>query len=218
MKKLLLFGLVGLIGLTLTLTADDLGELAKKEKAKREALQKEGKTPKVMTNEDIEEMKGAQNEGQVLDENQAQGDEEEAATADSILQGMSAEVPDSTNEVAGTDAFQEQDQAPSVDEQLRQLQEKKEAAEAEIKDAQKAVDQGGLLHTYAVGNQFREQREADNEIEDLDKQIKKLEAEKKNQEASKPQQDQNTTSDQQQPQEQQPQEEQQTTDEQPPSN
>jgi hypothetical protein len=218
MKKLLLFGFVGLIGLTLTLAADDLGELAKKEKAKREALQKEGKTPKVMTNEDIEKMKATENADQSLGENQAEGTEEEGATADSILEGMSAEVPDSTNEVAGSEFVEEQQQEPSVDEQLRQLQEKKEAAEAQIKDAQEAVDKGGLFHTYAVGNQFREQREADNEIEELDKQIKKLETEKKNQEASKPQQDQNTTTEQQQSQDQQPQEEQQTTDEQPPSN
>lgn len=218
MKKLLLFGFVGLIGLTLTLAADDLGELAKKEKAKREALQKEGKSPKVMTNEDIEKMKAGENTDQILGENQAEETEGEPATADSILEGMSTEVPDSTNEVAGSEFIEGQQQAPSVDEELRQLQEQKEAAEAQIKDAQEAVDKGGLFHTYAVGNQFRESREAGNEIDELDKKIKQLEAEKANQNSSKPQQDPNTATDQGQPEEQQPQEEQPPTDEQPPSN
>lgn len=218
MKKLLLFGFVGLIGLTLTLTADDLGELAKKEKAKREALQKEGKAPKVMTNEDIEKMKAGDNSDQILDENQKEGTEEETRSADDILQEMSAEIPDTTNEVAGSEFAEEQKPAPSVDEQLRQLQEQKDAAEAQDKEAQEAVDKGGLFHTYAVGNQFRESREAGTEIDEIDKKIKQLEAEKSNQEASKPQQDPNTAPDQQQPEEKQPQEEQQTTDEQPPSN
>lgn len=218
MKKLLLFGFVGLIGLTLTLTADDLGELAKKEKAKREALQKEGKAPKVMTNEDIEKMKSADNSDQILDENQEEGTEEETRSADEILQEMSAEIPDTTNEVAGSEFAEEQKPAPSVDEQLRQLQEQKEAAEAQNKEAQEAVDNGGLLHTYAVGNQFRESREAGTEIDEIDKKIKKLEAEKSSQEASQPQQDSNAAPDQQQPEEKQPPEEQQTTDEQPPSN
>src|SRR5262245_10539313 len=142
MKKLLLFGFVGLIGLTLTLTADDLGELARKEKAKREALQKEGKAPKVLTNDDLEKMKAADNANQTGGESEPTEETEAEAGLSEKIDDTSAQVPDSSNEIS-TDAMEQalDQQSSSIDDQLKQLQQQKEEAEARVREAQQTVDQ-----------------------------------------------------------------------------
>jgi hypothetical protein len=190
MKKLLLFGFVGLIGLAFTLAAQDLGELSKKEKAKRQAQQEQGKTPKVLTNDDIEKMNASQDTEQSPDQTPSSEDPgltEDETAAGGADQDLSADISGGIDEVAGSEVAEEETPGPSVDEQLKQLQEQKEAAEAQDKSAQEAIDNGGLLHTYAVGNQFRASRQAQKEISGIDKQQKQLEQKKNSQEASKPQ-------------------------------
>jgi hypothetical protein len=188
MKKLLLFCFVGLIGLTLALAADDLGELAKKEKAKREALQKQGKTPKVLTNEDLERMNSNEQtktgdvEKETAEEAQGESQASEGET-ESGSTNESSGISGSPDVVAGSELAAEEAPKPSIDEQLRQLQAQKEEAQAKEKQAQEAIDNGGLFHTYAVGNQFRQEREAGDSTEEINKKIQQLEQQKKEQEA-----------------------------------
>lgn len=187
MRKLLLFGFVGLIGLTMTLAAEDLGEVARKEKAKRQSLQEQGKTPKVLTNEDIEKMKSAQN---AQENEEAEATEGVAGIKDAEDSDSTADLSGAVDEVAGSEEASEETPGPTIDEQLKELEALKEKAETELKDAEGAIDRGGLFHTYAVGNQFRESREAQGDIKDIDKKQKQLEQQKSDQESSSSQSNQ----------------------------
>src|SRR5262245_5471758 len=139
MKKILLFGFVVLIGTALALSAESLGELAKKEKEKREALQKEGKTPKVLTNEDIEKVKTSESTAASdTDSDQAVSESDlEQKLSDAQQESAQAEqeLSGSPDEVQGSEEYQ-QEMSSSVDEQLRQLQEAKDAAETKVDDAE----------------------------------------------------------------------------------
>ncbi len=187
MRKLLLFGFVGLIGLTLTVAAEDLGDVARKEKAKRQTLQDQGKSSKVLTNEDIEKMKAAQN---AQENEEAEGTQGVAGITDAEDSDSSADLSGSVDEVAGAVEAIEETAGPTVDEQLKELEALKEKAEAQLNDAEGAIDRGGLFHTYAIGNQFRESREAQGEINEVDQQQKKLEQQKRSQQASTSEPDQ----------------------------
>src|ERR1041385_2803352 len=57
MKKLLMISFVAMLAFVFAAAAEDLGELAKKEKARREALAKEGKKAKTLTNADVGNIK-----------------------------------------------------------------------------------------------------------------------------------------------------------------
>ena len=194
MKKILLFGFVVLIGTALALSAQDLGELAKKEKEKREALQKEGKAPKVLTNEDIQNMKTSQKTAASSTDSDQPVSESDLEQKLSDAQQESTEAEQeisggavSPDEVQGSEEYQEQ-QSSSVDEQLKQLQDAKDAAENKVNEAKKAVDDGGLLHTYAIGNQFKDQREGTKEIKEINKQEKQLKQDTSKDNATPPQQ------------------------------
>jgi len=154
MKKLFLLLFIFTIGFVFVAAADDLAELAKKEKARREEIEKKKKDTKVYTNDDIKNVKS-----KLAIESDAPADQ--AAT-------------DDANTAAAADAS-----APSnseMDLQIKQLQEQRAEQEKIAGDARAAINAGGIYHTYNVDQQFTAERQANQKIAEIDKQIADLQA------------------------------------------
>jgi hypothetical protein len=167
MKSKLLFLLIFLFTCSVVFAGESLGELAKKEKAKREALSKQGKEAKVYTNDDIKGVKkdtGIQSTGEEMEE-PAEGQEEESTEAESTA---------AESEEYGYDYSSEADQQVN-NQELQDLRDQREAAQKELDDARKAIGAGGLFHTRNVGDQFHIATEAERKLQEIDRRIKELE-------------------------------------------
>ena len=128
MKRILLLAFLIALGFTLALSAEDLGALAKKEKARREALAKEGKKAKVLTNQDVADIK-----------------------SDLAYQSSGTETP--ASEVNPS----EQPPAQSaVDDQIKQLQDEREQLQQKAQEGRDTIGKGGLFHTHNVGTQYQQ--------------------------------------------------------------
>ena len=135
--------------------AEDLGEVAKKEKARREALAKEGKKGKVLTNKDIKDIKsslGIESNTPVVEEPAEKSKEEPAAAVEQAV-----------------------DQSNS---QLEELKEQKAELTREVQEASDAIQQRGARSTN-TGEQYREKRLKEEELKKVEEQIEELEKSQK---------------------------------------
>jgi hypothetical protein len=146
----------------------NLGELAKKEKARREALEKTGKKTKVLTNEDVGKIKSQL--GMVSGSEVQEGQEGQPAEEDSSY----------TPPAEGEDYIpaQEPEQQP-VDpnaehkKQIEELQNQRDEHEKAAEEARANVGAGGLWHSHATGNQYKKASEAEQKIDEIDKRLDK---------------------------------------------
>jgi hypothetical protein len=158
--------------------AKNLGELAKKEKARREALEKSGKKAKVLTNEDVEKIKSQL--GMVS--GSSEGEEGQATGEDSTY----------TPPVEGEDYVPDQQPEQPVDpnaehkKQIEDLQNQKDEAQKKADEARATVGAGGLWHSHATGNQYKTAGEAEKKVDDIDNRIDK--ASSQPQQAQQPEQ------------------------------
>ena len=131
--------------------AEDLGELAKKEKARREALAKEGKKGKVLTNEDVKDIKsslGIESHTPVVDEPVEKSKDEPAVAVQEAV-----------------------DQSNS---QLEELKQQKAELTREVQEASDAIQQSGA-RSMNTGEQYREKRLKEEELKKVEEQIEELE-------------------------------------------
>ena len=131
--------------------AEDLGELAKKEKARREALAKEGKKGKVLTNKDIKDIKSSL------------GIESHTPVAE--------EPTEKTTDEPATAVQEAVDQSNA---QLEDLKRQKAELTREVQEASDAIQQSGARSTN-TGEQYREKRLKEEELKKVEEQIEELE-------------------------------------------
>jgi hypothetical protein len=144
-----------------------LGELAKKEKARREALEKSGKKTKVLTNEDVGKIKSQL--GMVS--GTSEGEAGQPAPDDSSY----------TPPVEGEDYVPDQQPEQTPSDPNAELQKKHEELQNQIDEHQKAADDaranvgaGGLWHSHNTGDQYRKAGDAEKKIDELTEQKEKL--------------------------------------------
>jgi predicted RNase H-like nuclease (RuvC/YqgF family) len=131
--------------------AEDLGELAKKEKARREALAKEGKKGKVLTNKDVKDIKsslGIESHTPVVEEPEQKSKEEPAAAVQEAVDQSNAE--------------------------LEELKQQKAELTQQVQEASDAIQQSGARSTN-TGEQYREKRLKEEELRKVEEKIEELE-------------------------------------------
>lgn len=172
MKKLLVVLVLLIAGAVFaqqTQPAQNLGELAKKEKARREALAKEGKTGKVYTKEDLERVKGKLGIETTGDSSSSEGasDDQPATSVDEV-----------TMDQLDAEAAMEQ-QKKDLQNQLDEMLSQKTDLQKQIDD-NKTKTANGILsvnpaQTLQDIDQFDSQmKELERQIQDLQQQIQDL--------------------------------------------
>ena len=161
---------VVILGMSWIAFAEDLGELAKKEKERREELARKGVKARVLTNQDIPNIKARL----AIEPSSIEGETAEEAVSDETTaaeQEVEAAVAEETTE-------------PSVDQQLQEVGNQKQELEQKAKDARDTVGRGGLFQTRNVGDQYRTMRESQEKIKALDKQEQELKEQKAEEESA----------------------------------
>ena len=148
MKKV--FWVLILVLFSVTVWAEDLGELAKKEKARREELKKQGKKAQVLTNEDVKSIKSSL------------GIESSGVTSDTS--GQAQGEPSAALEEAISDSSS----------QLDALKKQKGELIREIQDTSDSIQQSGV-HSRNLGEQYKQKRLAEEELKKVEEQIETLE-------------------------------------------
>jgi hypothetical protein len=153
MKKI--FPVLIVVLLAVCVWAEDLGELAKKEKARREAIAKEGKKAKVLTNKDVKDIKsslGIESHTPVEEPEADKSKEEPAAAV--------------------------QEAVDQSDAQLEELKRQRAELTREVQEASDAIQQSGA-RSRNTGDQYREKRLKEEELRKVEEQIEELEKGKK---------------------------------------
>jgi|GEM_PF-1942054 len=185
MKKVLFVSFVLLF--TASLWSESVTEVAKKEKARREALAKQGKKATVLTNKDVPNIKSS-------------------LGIESTSTGQSGEG--STDDI--TAAIQQATDNSSAE--LEELKQQREDLNGKLQEVSDSIDQG----TYAtnIGDRYKEKRLTEEELANVDAQIKAIEAKRQaaaEQQAQKPPPEEQPAPEQQPASEQKPAEEQTQT-------
>jgi hypothetical protein len=167
MKRITVLVLLFAFGFAFAVLSEDLGELAKKEKARRESIEKAGKKAKVFTNEDIGKLKS-----QNAMESSTTPAEGQTTSDDTYKPPVEGEEYVSPQEPPA----QQPDPAAQRNNQLRELEEKREELEKQAKEARETVGSGGLWHSRNTGDQYRIAREAEANASKVDKQIDEIES------------------------------------------
>lgn len=145
----------------------NLGELAKKEKERREALEKSGKKAKVLTNDDVGKIKSQL--GMVS------GSEEQGQPA-----------PDDSSyqpPVEGQDYTPDQQPEQTPPDQNTEAQKQRTEIQNQIDEHQKAADDaranvgaGGLWHSHNTGDQYKKAYDAEKKVDELNDKKDKLDS------------------------------------------
>jgi hypothetical protein len=164
MKRVTLLVLLFSFSIAFAVMSADLGELAKKEKARREAIDKSGKKAKVFTNEDIGNLKSQL----AMEGATAEGESTPVEETDS-----SYTPPQEGADYVPAPEPVQQPTNPAEDrqKQIRELEEQKEELEKQAKEAKDTVGSGGLWHSRNTGDQYKKAREAEEKLEKLDQKI-----------------------------------------------
>jgi hypothetical protein len=163
MKKLALFAFMAVFVVAMIAEATEVVEVAKKEKARREAIQKQGKPAKVFTNQDIGNLK---------------------ATLGFEVRTEPEQIKDTTLPRIDTSAGEVEQPKPAQpkqeqnNEEVEKLKQEREAMEQQAKDAQQTINQGGGYHTRNIGTQYKLKREAETRIREIDKELEEKEGKK----------------------------------------
>ena len=155
--KLALFVLIMVFVVVMIADATEVADVAKKERARREAIQKQGKPAKVFTNQDIANLKST-----LGFEVTTQPEELEVKT----LPGIDTSLGDEPVKAKKAEP------KPQRNEEEEKLKEERAALEQQAKDAQQTIDQGGGYHTRNIGNQYKLKREAESRIREIDEKLK----------------------------------------------
>jgi hypothetical protein len=162
MKRMTLLVLLFSFSFAFAVLSEDLGELAKKEKARRESIDKSGKKAKVFTNQDVENLKSELAIASTEGENTATED-----TTYTPPQEGAEYVPDPEPQPPKSDPAAEQQK------RARELEQQKEELEQQAKEARDTVGAGGLYHSRNTGDQYKKAREAEEKQEKVDQQLEK---------------------------------------------
>lgn len=152
MKKIITFMIAGFLVITLAYP-QSLVEAAKKEKERREKLKKEGKQSRIITNEDIENVKE---------------------------KTLGIELPEG-QERPKTESLASEEQSSREDELNMQIKKQREQIQAEIDklkkqrdEEQDRINRGAVFFGANPGEAYQKIRELDEKIKELEKQLASL--------------------------------------------
>ena len=163
MNKLAIFCFAAFLSCSLTAAGSEVAEVAKKEKARRDSVEKQRKPARVFTNQDIANLKSS------------------LAFESSQIESVEPAEPPQTTTVPAPDVAPPVRQAEvsadqrAREEETRRLKEEREALEQQARDAQQTINQGGGYHTRNIGNQFKAKREAETRMRQIDQELQKKE-------------------------------------------
>jgi hypothetical protein len=162
MNKLAIFASLLLLSFAVTATGSEVAEAAKKERERRQALEKQKTPAKVFTNQDISSLKSSL----AFEASQTEAVEQaETQTGTTTIPGPPPEpVPAQEPEVSA-----EEEERAAENERLK---EERERLEQQARDAQQTINQGGGYHTRNIGNQYKAKREAEDRIREIDEKLK----------------------------------------------
>jgi hypothetical protein len=171
MNKLAIFAFIASTSLALTAAGSEVAEVAKKEKARRQAVETQRNPARVFTNQDIINLKSSL----AFEASQTEAVAPAESTGATTIATTPAPEPEATNlpPVPRQEPSAEQRER---EEQAQRLKEEREALEQQARDAQQTINQGGGYHTRNIGNQFKAKREAESRIREIDQELKKNEA------------------------------------------
>jgi len=158
MKPLIAFIIVTIFIFSAT-HAENLAAIAKKEKARRQALAAEGKKSRVLTNDDIPKLK---------------------ATLGIDVNRTSGPAP---KEPAQENTSSNDEQKSELDEKIKVHNEEIEKMKNELEEARQNAGSGGIYHSTNLGSQYREIRENEELLKDLEEEKANLEKEKQEKES-----------------------------------
>jgi hypothetical protein len=174
MIRLCLLILVFALATWSIIAAENLGEVAKKEKARREAIEKKGKKAKVFTNADVDKLKAQiaiqKGGGQAPAEGTA-----EQPPANPEPAAPAVETSPEVQPVTEPEPVVQTDEKKPVEEQIKDLQEQKEQLEKEAQAARDAIGAGGIYHSRNVGVSAEKEDEAEKKLEEVNKKLEELE-------------------------------------------
>ena len=155
MKKFFLFSF--LILFASAIWSEDLSEVAKREKARREALKKQGKKATVLTNEDVKNIKSS-----LGIETDSPPVEDAASVPSTSPSEPAAAVQEAINISRG---------------ELEALKRQKAELTNEIQTSSDSIQQGGV-HSSNIGQQYKEKRLKEEELKKIEEKIEELEKQK----------------------------------------
>jgi len=172
MRKLAVLCVIVLFGCVFSLQASEVADVAKKERARRDALTHQGKTTKAFTNADVANIK-SQLSFEVKSE-PVPADKDDLAQATEATNAAAKELGQKVeNEQANQQA----------EEQKQQLTQERNELEQKAKDAQETINQGGGYFTRNIGNQFQQKREAEEKIREIDGKLSEQKESENNEES-----------------------------------
>ncbi len=173
MKKLLISLIVAFISIQLAYS-QSLADIAKKEKERREKIKQQGKTTRVVTNEDIEKMSDKRTgiEPSTAD---LTSESEETTSESTTTQEKEAEAVEksSTEETKPEEKIAEQ-----IDKQINQLKARLEELKKKRNEEEDRINRGAGIFTFNPGEAYQKIREYDQQIKDIEIQIQQLETQK----------------------------------------
>jgi DNA repair exonuclease SbcCD ATPase subunit len=163
MQKLLILAMILFTGVLFAQQTQDLGELAKKEKARREELAKQGKKSKTYTKEDIDRVKDklALESKSAENASAAEGESESAQPASNVQDREERER-------------QRQNTIADLQQQIDDLNSRKDDLQKEVDDQKSKANAGGPYSVNPAVN-LDKARDMNDDIKDIEQQIKDLE-------------------------------------------
>ncbi len=141
--------------------SEDLAEVAKKEKERREALKKQGKKATVLTNQDVKNIKSSLGIESTLVEgtDSAPVEETDSAPSDSAEPAAAAVVKEAIDDSNAS---------------LEELRQQKAELTKNIQETSDSIQQSGA-HSSNIGERYREKRLKEEELRKVEEQIEELE-------------------------------------------
>jgi hypothetical protein len=179
MRKLAVLFFIVLLGCVFSLQASEVADVAKKEKARRDALHHEGKTAQTFTNADVGNIKSQLSFEVKSEPTPAPADKDDLTQATEATNAAAKELGQKVENEQANEQAKEQ-----ANEEKQQLTQERDELEQKAKDAQETINQGGGYFTRNIGNQFQQKREAEERIREIDGELSEQKEQSENQEES----------------------------------
>jgi hypothetical protein len=167
MNKLAIFASLALFSFAFSASGSEVAEAAKKERERRQAVEKQRRPAKVFTNQDVSNLKSS------LAFEASQPEAVEPAESQSGITTIPGPPPEPVPAQQPEVSAEEEERAAENE----RLKEERERLEQQARDAQQTINQGGGYHTRNIGSQYKAKREAETRIREIDQKLKESETE-----------------------------------------
>lgn len=175
MKKWFILIIIMVIGFQLV-HAQSLADIAKKEKERRELLKQQGKTSKVVTEEDIEKASEKRTGLEIAEEKTYEVTEQETLSTTTPSSELST-APEESKETE-TIIQTESTASEQIDKQIGQLKKRLDELKQKRNEEEDRINRGAGIFTFNPGEAYQKIREMDKQIKELELQIQTLESQK----------------------------------------